>query len=171
MKKFLPFILILVSFSQFCFAQSSSESEEPVPYDEKEIPYWVEQARRTEIITLGSLPFVTIGVSLGYSIYNCAQHNWDGSYFANPFTKGANATQQDQINILVASSLVAVGIGVTNLTINLIKHHKEKKDSQQILQENVKITTIENELNIVPVPEKYNREKEYLYGSVESAVF
>ena len=153
------------------FAQSSQNSDEPVPYNTEEIPYWVEQARRTEIITLGSLPFVTIGVSLGYSIYNCAVHDWDGSYFANPFTKGANATQQDQINIIVASSIVAAGIGLTNLAINLVKHSKEKKDSQLILQENVKITTIESELNIVPVPEKYNRKKEYLYGSVESAVF
>ena len=153
------------------FAQNSQNSDEPVPYNTEEIPYWVEQARRTEIITLGSLPFVTIGVSLGYSIYNCAVHDWDGSYFANPFTKGANATQQDQINIIVASSIVAAGIGLTNLAINLVKHSKEKKDSQLILQENVKITTIESELNIVPVPEKYNRKKEYLYGSVESAVF
>ena len=153
------------------FAQSSQNSDEPVPYNTEEIPYWVEQARRTEIITLGSLPFVTIGVSLGYSIYSCAVHDWDGSYFANPFTKGANATQQDQINIIVASSIVAAGIGLTNLAINLVKHSKEKKDSQLILQENVKITTIESELNIVPVPEKYNRKKEYLYGSVESAVF
>ena len=153
------------------FAQNSQNSDEPVPYNTEEIPYWVEQARRTEIITLGSLPFVTIGVSLGYSIYNCAVHDWDGSYFANPFTKGANATQQDQINIIVASSIVAAGIGLTNLAINLVKHSKEKKDSQLILQDNVKITTIESELNIVPVPEKYNRKKEYLYGSVESAVF
>ena len=153
------------------FAQNSQNSDEPVPYNTEEIPYWVEQGRRTEIITLGSLPFVTIGVSLGYSIYNCAVHDWDGSYFANPFTKGANASQQDQINIIVASSIVAAGIGLTNLAINLVKHSKEKKDSQLILQDNVKITTIESELNIVPVPEKYNRKKEYLYGSVESAVF
>lgn len=164
-------LIILAFFSNLSFAQDSATSTEPVPYGENEFPTWAQHLRRTEIITLGSLPFVTLGVTLGYSVVNCGMHDWDSAYFGNPFTKSTSFTEQDQINILITSSLVAVGIGLTNLTINLIKDQKAKKTNLNYLQDNVKITARENELTIMPVPEKFTKPKDYLYGNIESAVF
>ncbi|MBQ0003617.1 MAG: hypothetical protein KBT21_08775 [Treponema sp.] len=169
MKKiFLILTLIFSIFSQNIFCQSS---EEPVPYGDKEIPSWLKHVRRTEIITLGSMPFVTIGVTLGYSFYNLATHNFDGSYFVNPFTKEGSYSKDEQIGIIVTASMISLGIGVTNLAINLIRDGINKNKKTENLQSNIKITTINNEINIYPIPQKYKREKEYLFGNIESAVF
>lgn len=167
-KLFIVFALIISIFSQNVFCQSS---EEPVPYGDKEVPEWLKQVRRTEIISLGSMPFVTIGVTLAYSFYNLATHDFDGAYFVNPFTKEGSYTKDEQIGIIVTSSLISLGIGLTNLTINLIRDGINKNKNTETLQSNIKISTINNEINIYPIPQKYKREKEYLFGNLESAVF
>lgn len=167
-KLFLILTVIFSLFSQNLFAQSS---EEPVPYGDNEFPVWAENIRRTEIITFGSMPFVTIGVTLIYSFYNFASHDFNGAYFINPFTKDTSMTKDEQIGIIVAASCVSLGIGLTNLAINLIRDSINKKKSQETLQSNIKITTINNEINITPIPQKYKREKEYIFGNIESAVF
>lgn len=169
MKKFLLiFTFIFSIFSQNIFAEAS---DAPIPYGDNEFPSWVENFRRTEIITFGSMPFVTIGVTLVYSFYNLATHDFNGAYFINPFTKENSLTRDEQIGIIVASSLVSLGIGLTNLTINLIKENIAKKRNLQTLQPNITITTINTEINIIPIPQKYKRNKEYIFGNIESAVF
>ncbi|MCR5613927.1 hypothetical protein [Treponema sp.] len=169
MKKLFAVLFISISMLSTIYAQSTST--EPVPYKEDEFPQWLRDVRDTEIIILGSMPFVTLGVTLTYSFINLAQHNFDGAYFINPFTKEGSFSQEQQIGIIVTSSIICVGIGITNLTINLIKRGIEKKRSAQILGPNINITTIDNTLNVAPLPSKYNREKKYLYGNIESAVF
>lgn len=169
MKKLLLILTVIFSlFSQNLFAQSS---EEPVPYGDNEFPAWAEHIRRTEILTFGSMPFVTIGVTLVYSFYNLATHDFNGAYFINPFTKENSLTRDEQVGIIVASSLVSLGIGLTNLTINLIKENVAKKRNLQTLQPNITITTINTEINIVPIPQKYKRDKEYIFGNIESAIY
>ena len=137
----------------------------------KETPQWLKDLRDTEIITIGAMPFITLGVSLTYSLIVLFQNNFNTTYFVNPFAKSGSYSTEEQIGIIVTSSLICVGIGLTNLTINLVKRGIEKKNNQNDLQDNVKITVIENELNVIPVPAKYTREKNYLYGTMENAVF
>ena len=69
---------------------------------------WLKDARDTEIIILGSLPFVTLGVTLGYSFVNFVQHDFNSAYFVNPFTKEGSFTQEEQIGIIVTSSLIII---------------------------------------------------------------
>lgn len=169
-KKVLFFFIILTLFTKNIFSQTS-DSSEPEPYNTKAFPQWAIDLRDAEIITIGSLPFVMLGVTLTYSFINVAEHNFDFAYFSNPFAKGDSFSQEQQKNIIITSAIVCAGIGITNFTINLIKRGIDKKNSIQSLQSNIQITQINDELKIIPIPEKYKREKKYLYGNIESAVF
>lgn len=164
------FFTALIFFSAGLYAETKNDGAH-LSQKSAAIPQWLKDVRNTEIITLGSLPFVTIGVTIGYSLVNVAQHNFNSAYFVNPFTKDGSFSKNEQMGIIITSSCICLGIGLTNLTINLIKRGIKKKRSRATLQENVRITEIENAAVIPAVPEKYRREKKYLYGNIESAVF
>lgn len=168
-KKIVFFFITLIFGATSIFADN--ENTLPQPYSKDEIPQWVKDVRNTEIITLGAFPFVTLGVTLSYSLINLAKHNFDSAYFVNPFTSKSSYTKDEQIGILVTSSFICLGIGVTNLTINLIKRNAEKKRNYQVLDKNIQIIEIDNELNITPIPKKYLREKKFIYGTIQDAVF
>lgn len=146
-------------------------STEPEPYKENEFPQWAKDLRDTEIITLGALPFITLGVTLTYSLYVLIKNDFNSTYVVNPFVKDKAYTEQEQAGIIITSASICVGIGITNLIINLVKRNEEKKRSKQYLQDNIKITTIDTELNLIPIPPKYKRQKNYMIGDIEDAVF
>lgn len=177
MKEFKRKIITLFFLTFICvsgmYANTSSSElpSENATVTSKETPQWLKDLRDTEIITIGALPFITLGVSLTYSLYLLFKNNFNTTYFVNPFAKSGSYSTEEQVGIIVTSSIICVGIGLTNLTINLVKRDIEKKKNQHFLQDNIKITTVENELNVIPIPSKYTREKKYLYGSMENAVF
>jgi len=84
MKKYIRFLFFIILF---CFSFSVIFAYEPTvtiePYTQDNIPTWVEDIHRTEIITFGSLPFVTLSVSLGYSFYRFFSNDMDSSYLMN----------------------------------------------------------------------------------------
>ena len=57
-------LLNLLPLAPGLFADSTSTS--PAPYEKEEFPDFLHDLRRFEIITLGSLPFVTLDTSLAY---------------------------------------------------------------------------------------------------------
>ena len=56
----------------------------------KETPQWLKDLRDTEIITIGAMPFITLGVSLTYSLIVLFQNNFNTTYFVNPFAKSGS---------------------------------------------------------------------------------
>lgn len=165
------FLLAFVCVSGMFADTSTASSSQTQTVSSKEIPQWAKDLRDTEIITIGALPFITLGVSLTYSIYLLFKNNFNTTYFVNPFAKSGSYTTEEQVGIIVTSSLICVGIGLTNLTINLVKRDIERKKNHSYLEDNIQITTIDTELKVIPIPSKYTREKKYLYGSIENAVF
>ena len=95
-------------------------------YDDIHFPQWTKDLRRTEIITFGSLPFVTLWQTLGYSLAKYGE-------FRNPLDKSTDSfTEDDQWNIIKISALTCIGLGLTDLTINLItRSQKEKRLRKQ----------------------------------------
>lgn len=170
-KKFFTLLIALIVLSTSVYANTNSTGINTDITKSNGTPQWLKDVRDTEIITLGALPFVTLSVSLGYSLYVLASNNFNSTYFVNPFAKSDAYTKEEQIGIIVTSSIICVGIGITNLTINLVKRKNAQKNNQIDLQENISITAIENELNVIPIPAKYNRDKKFLYGTMENAVF
>ncbi|WP_407425665.1 hypothetical protein [Treponema sp.] len=121
MKKFFfTLISIFLIFSNVTFAADSSTST--TNYDDINFPQWSRDLRRTEIITFGSLPFVTLWTTVGYSLYKYGK-------FKNPLDKSTSSfTEDDQWNIIKISAVTCVGLGLTDLAINLItRDAKERK--------------------------------------------
>lgn len=102
------------------FADSSSGSSKT--YDDITFPQWARDIRRTEIITFGSLPFVTLWTIVGYSMYEYGE-------FRNPLNKNTDSfTEDDQWKIIKISAATCVGLGLFDLTVNFIRRtHKESK--------------------------------------------
>jgi hypothetical protein len=106
------------------FTQNQPVTVTIEPYTREEFPQWARDLRRTEIVTLGSLPFVTLSVTLGYGIIRWA----GGGAFPNPFAKSAdNLTSDEQLEVLLISLGTSVALGLADLTINLIRRHNTQR--------------------------------------------
>lgn len=140
-KKFFAFLtLIFFSFNLFA-ASSNSSSTNPKEYSEDEFPQWTKDLRRAEIITFGSMPFVTIGVSLAYGSYLYFTNQIDS--FPNPLDKSTSSYTEDQQLKIVGISLgVSAVFGLTDFIVNLIKNNKKNQE----------INFNEQQKNIIVVP-------------------
>ena len=126
------------------------------PYTKDEFPGWLQDLRRAEIVSLGSLPFVTMGVTLGYSLYRYFSHGMDSDYFPNPFAKSSSAarlTTDEQLGILFTSLGVAAVVGVTDFTISSIQRHQRKKVEIQQNSEGIEIIPLDDGVEALPLEE------------------
>jgi len=115
---------------------SAAESTTAEPYTEDEFPRWAYDVRRTEIITFGSLPFVTIAVTLCYGTYLYMNGTLDS--FPNPLDKSSDSfSSGQQLKILGMSVGASCALGATDLIVSLIKN-KKKNDRKKKLEENTK---------------------------------
>lgn len=119
MKKIISVLLI---FSFLYMPLFASDNKEDI--SEEELPLWLQDVRRAEIVTLGSLPFTTMVVRMGYGAYN-GFANKDFSKM-NPLTS-ANYNQDEIKGILITSLSISMAVGLTDIIVNLIKRNKEKK--------------------------------------------
>lgn len=115
-----------------CFSLCSvfSDDKSPKPYEKNEFPGFLYDLRRAEIITLGAMPFVTFNIALGYSFTNYALHNFNSSYFVNPFANSSddNAYSSDeQIAIIISSLCISAGIGLTDFIVHSAKRNKQQR--------------------------------------------
>ena len=125
-KIIISLLLILSIFSKI-----SAQNTNPEPYGKDEFPSWVKDLRRTEIITFGSLPFATLGVTLGYGIIKYA--NGSSTSIANPFNKSSSQYSLDeQKKILGISCAVSLALGLTDLGVNHITRFIKRKKMQKV---------------------------------------
>ncbi len=138
------FFTLLLSFSVSIFAEDADTT--PKPYEEDEFPQSLKDLRRFEIITLGSIPFVSLSTSLAFTGYKSfqMQNNLSKESLEYNFctTKNGIFTQQDQINILITSACIAVGIGLTDLIVQLIKRSNVKKETIKQKDPNIHVIPI-----------------------------
>lgn len=113
------FVLFSLIFNLFTplFAEEAKEKEE--------IPQVMQDIRRFEIITLGSLPFVLLDANLVYSGIKYVQNDFAPQF--KPSFNQSNLTKKEQENILLTSLGICVGVGLTDLIVNIVKRNKEKK--------------------------------------------
>lgn len=125
-KIIISLLLILSIFSKL-----SAQNTNPEPYGKDEFPSWAKDLRRTEIITFGSLPFATLGVTLGYGIIKYA--NGSSTSIANPFNKSSSQYSLDeQKKILGISCAVSLALGLTDLGVNHITRFIKRKKMQKV---------------------------------------
>ena len=123
-------LILLVSFSFCLFAE---EKHTPEPYKDDEFPSWTIDLRRSEIVTFGSLPFVTLGVTIGYSFFRYAAKGFDSDYLPNPLAKSsaaANLNKDEQIGIFISSGIISLIIGIVDYVISRIERRKADENSE-----------------------------------------
>ena len=152
-KVFLFFLISLFISTQNIFAE---ENHEPKPYDTSELPQAIKDFRRFEIITLGSLPFVMIDTTLVYSGIRYARNDFKDEYKPNIFDK-TSYTTEEQMQILLTSVGISVGIGVSDLVVNIIKRETKKNRAKRQKQNNIIINPISEDPDATKI--EINREE------------
>lgn len=120
---------------------AETTSMEAVPYGSSEFPEWQKDLRRAEILSFGSLPFVTFMASIYFDIYRYVDHNGAEGYLPWPFKKSSVAvplTEQEQMQILLASAGISVGVAVFDFGFRAIKRYirisKAEKRNREIVE-------------------------------------
>lgn len=149
MKKFI-FFTVLISLLSSSFPVFS---ETPEPYQKDEFPGILHDIRRAEIITLGSMPFITFSATLGYSFGKYASHNFDSSYFVNPFssTDENSFSTDEQIGILLTSLGISAGIGLTDFIVHTIKRNNRQRKLKKQKNTEIQITPIREDPNAIKI--------------------
>ena len=153
------FKLFLTSFFLFClcnglFGQSkNTQDTSPAPYEEDEIPQGLKDLRRFEIITLGSMPFVTLDAAIVYNGYKYASGKSDKF---NPLAT-ANYSPDEMKRIIITSLCVSAGIGLSDYIVRLIKRKSSQKKEKE---EKSSISIEENPRAVkIPLPEESSGEE------------
>ncbi len=173
-------IFLVLCFSNKLHADDDS-STTAEPYTEDEFPQWARDLRRTEIITFGSLPFVTLSTTIVYSFYRYYAHDFSSDYIPNPLASSSDAANLDsseQLQILLTSVGISAGLGLFDFVLNKIKYQNKKSaqyDNSIIIMtnNNTKLINKENEENsIKATPETMiQSNNKYMLGGMESAIF
>lgn len=131
------FLILFVSCRSFLFAAENTTAEK---YQEGEFPQWAMDLRRTEIITFGSLPLVTLGTSLAYGGILFA--SGAVSEFPNPFSKDSSAalSSDQQMQVFFISLGTSLLLGIIDYVINLIRRSSSQSRIQRIQQEQNHVT-------------------------------
>lgn len=125
-KTFALIVFFVFSLHIFC---TDTKAE---PYTKDEFHPWLHQLRRSEIVTLGSLPFTTLTTSLGYSFYRYFANDFDPEFQPNPFSPSqANLSIEEQKRILYISLSASLLVGIIDFTISMIKKNKSQIEIEQ----------------------------------------
>lgn len=158
MKKTIFFIILISLFS----ASAPVFSQTAEPYKEEEFPGILHDIRRAEIITLGAMPFITFSATLGYSFGKYASHNFDSSYFVNPFssTDENSFSTDEQIGILLTSLGISAGIGLTDFIVHAVKRNNKARRLKRQKNTDIQITPIFEDPDATKIEPPENIESE-----------
>ena len=155
--KITALIFLIFTLSIHGSYAQSSDNLKPEPYGPDEFPKWQHDLRRVEIITFGSLPFITFFTSIGYDVYRYSQHNYKEEYLPWPFKKTDIAiplNEKEQKNIFFASLGISFLFALIDYTVQTTKHKKQVQ--KQSIQESQK----DQSIKIIPIqtiePDKEN---------------
>ncbi len=154
-KKLIVKILIfsiLINTGLPLFSEESTDTT-PKPYEEDEFPQALKDLRRFEIITLGALPFVTLDTSLAYSTYRYAKNDFNDAYKPDIFSS-SSYSQEEQRGIILTSVGICVGIGLSDLIVQIIKRSSKKRKKPEINYDDIAVIPIaeDSDASQIPLP-------------------
>ena len=131
-------------------------------YSDVAFPQWAKDIRRTEIITFGSLPFVTLWTTVGYSLAVKGE-------FHSPLDKSSSGfTTGDQARIIGIAAATSIGLGLFDLAFTLISRKIKAKKRRDTSADRVQVIPFSAEWQEQGVPQS---PPAYLQGGLESALF
>lgn len=145
MKKKIILKILFFSFMMNLINPLFSEDTTVKPYGKDEFPQFMSDIRRFEIITLGALPFVMLDTALVFSSIKYVQNDFDSRYFPSPFA-ASSYEWEEQKKIILTSMGICVGIGITDLIVQIVKRNNKKKNDL-LTQEDIEIIKQTEQLN------------------------
>ena len=148
-------LFMTVTFVFLCTGVFADTTMKIEPYTKDEFPDWARDLRRAEIVSLGSLPFTSLSVTLSYSIYRYIDSGFNKDYFPNPLAKSseaANLTVDEQKRILNVSICLSLAVGIADFIVSAVKHSNEAKRNTIRLEEQNRFVHIEG-MNEIPEDE------------------
>lgn len=128
-KKRIAFFVLIFFFASII----PQESHTPEPYEKDEFPSWSIDLRRAEIVTLGSIPFVTLGTTTAYSFFRYAKNGFDSDYLPNPLAKSsaaANLNSDEQLGIFITTACISLLIGIIDFIISRVENSRAEETSE-----------------------------------------
>lgn len=172
MKKNLIKIILFISLCLNCFQPLFAEDTTPLPYDEEEFPETLKDLRRFEIISLGSMPFVTLDVTLVYTGVKWVEwykrneerkkreangestEGFDNDPMPSIFS-ASTWTQEEQKKIILQSLGISIGIGFTDYSYRVVKRIiNENKTKKQ--EKNIIVTPISEDPDAIKLDNPFN---------------
>ena len=124
LKKIIIAALVIFSIIQTClFSQSNQKNTEPKPYSKDEFIQPLQDLRRFEIITLGSMPFVTLNTAI---VFNGINYATGKTQTFNPLAT-ADYKPDEMKTVILTSLCISAGIGLTDFIVRIVKRHKSYK--------------------------------------------
>lgn len=116
---FMPFVPMV---QVYC---DSAEDVTPEPYSDDEFPQWSKDLRRAEIVSLGTIPFAAISVTMAYGGYQYATGKTDK--FPNPLSRDNGYSKEEIFKLVGVSAGIGLTVGITDFAINYAKRKNAEK--------------------------------------------
>ena len=120
----MDFVLFSLCSASIFGQSNQTKSTDPEPYNQNEFSQPLQDLRRFEIITLGSMPFVTMDTAI---VFNGIKFATGKSQTFNPLAT-ADYSPQEMKTVILTSLCISAGIGITDFVIRVIKRNIKSKD-------------------------------------------
>ena len=164
-KKVTAFLLL---FAVSAFQIYSQTSINFIETDKKEVPQWVKDLRRWEIVTFGSFPFTMFTATFAMDMYRWSKANGmdfsdTGRRYAPWPLKSAGAiameNKEQEVTIAIAAGL-SIAIAFTDLIIVHTKRNKARRRAEALPAGTIIINRTELPAPQLPEPEVFPHAEE-----------
>jgi len=138
----MPLLLLLLTVLPIINipAQTTQTNVIPSILESKELPQWVKDLRRWEIVAFGSIPFTMFTATFAMDMYRWNNANGlsftdEGRRYAPWPLKSAGAVvmkSKEQETVFIAAASLSVAIAVADQIIVQVKRHKARKRAEAI---------------------------------------
>jgi hypothetical protein len=127
----MPVLLLLLSFltpaAPLLSAQTTSKDPEPL-----DLPQWVKDLRRAEIVAFGSLPFTIFFATTAMDTFRYINHGNDARYAPWPLkSAGAVGMNTDEVVITIMSA-VGGSLLISLADYFIVRYKRNKAEKEQL---------------------------------------
>ena len=138
-------LVAVILFFRLYASIFSAETNTPVPYGPAEFPEWQKDLRRAEILSFGSLPFVTFFSSIYYDVYRYFSHEGQEGYLPWPMKNAESAiplTEDEQKTIFFSAIGISIGVAIVDFSWRAIRRSKDNRTIEKKKRNEISPITI-----------------------------
>jgi hypothetical protein len=135
-KVFVLFVILLTVFPHSALMASgrSQSGTESRAGEKDELPQWVRDLRRADIITFGSFPFTFFLAGIIVDTYRASQHGWDTRYGPWPVNMGGSVsrTTGEHLATISVAAGGAVLVATADYIIQRVKRERAAREAARL---------------------------------------